>query len=52
MIVAQRSWNARRRSPSGTAAPDRATGRKYWRCSSKPAQKRAAEVTVPKPRSG
>ena len=52
MMVAQRSWNMRRRSPSETASPARATGRKYWRCSAKPAQKRAAEVTVPNPRSG
>jgi len=52
MIVAQRSWNTRRRSPSETASPDRATGRKYWRCSSKAVQKRAADVNEPNPRIG
>jgi len=52
MMVAQRSWNTRRRSPSETASPDRATARKYWRCSAKPVQKRAAEAQAPKPRSG
>ncbi len=52
MMVAQRSWNMRRRSPSDTTWPDRATARKYWRCSSKAGQKRAAEVKLPKPRIG
>ena len=52
MIVAQRSWNTRRRSPSDTTWPERATARKYWRCSSKAGQKRAAEVKLPKPRIG
>jgi hypothetical protein len=52
ITVAQRSWNTRRRSPSDTTWPDRVTGRKYWRCSSKPEQQCEAEAKRPKPRIG
>jgi len=52
MTAAHRSWNRRRRSASATRSPDRVGARKYWRCSSKPAQKRAAAVKLPNPRIG
>ena len=50
--AAQRSWKRHRRSASETCSPTRLAWRKYWRCSSKPVQKRAAETKLPKPRSG
>jgi len=52
MMAAQRSWNRRRRSDSATRSSDRAWARKYWRCSSKPTQQRAAEAQAPNPRIG
>jgi len=50
--AAQRSWKRHRRSASETCSPTRLAWRKYWRCSSKPVQKRAAETKLPKPRIG
>ena len=47
-----RSWNRRRWSASATHAPVVVRARKYWRCSSKAGQKRAADTTLPKPRIG
>jgi hypothetical protein len=52
MTAAQRPWNRRRRSDRETRSPLQLTALKYWRCSSKPVQNRAAEAKVPKPRMG
>ena len=52
VTAAQRSWNRRRRSASATRSPLVVTARKYWRCSSKAGQKRAADTKLPKPRMG
>ncbi len=50
--AAHRPWNRCRRSASETRSPDRVAARKYWRCSSKAEQKRAADTKLPKPRMG
>jgi len=52
MIATHRSAKRRRRSASETRSPLRLPARRYWRCSSKAGQKRAAEAKEPKPRSG
>ena len=52
IIAVHRSWHMRRRSVGKATSPDRATVRKYWRCSAKPVQKRAADAKPPKPRIG
>jgi len=52
MRAAHRSCNNRRRSASEIRSPHRVVARKYWRCSSKAGQKRAAEAKLPKPRMG
>jgi len=52
MTAPQRSRNRRRRSASEPGSPGGVTGRKYWRCSAKPAQQRAAAVQRPKPCRG
>ncbi len=50
--AAQRSRNRSRRRASETCSPLRVTERKYWRCSSKARQKRAAQANAPNPRIG
>ncbi len=52
MTAAQRSWNRRRRSANETRSTNLARARKYWRCSSQPAQQRAAAAKAPNPRMG
>ncbi len=50
--AAQRSWNCWRWSASDTCSPVVRCARKYWRCSSKAGQNRAADATLPNPRIG
>lgn len=50
--AAQRSWNRWRCAASEARSYCLVRGRKYWRCSSKAAQKRAADTKLPNPRMG
>ncbi len=52
MMAAPPFWNKHRRSARAMCSPHRVTPRKYWRCSSKAGQQRAADATLPNPRLG